>query len=232
MNLDRRTFVRAAGLVTVAATVGVSATSCAAAPVIKTNWLIQLGRDLGISIIAGAASAKVNDYWDKWIEGKEKARSDFKDQGWMYNSEVIYGDAVPPAIFYGVFKEKKSDPSSDLLVFVVDGGDKYVAFNPWAWQALYLFVQELTDGKKGDTLAGFRALCMISLIPCTHLNSTTSLTGNSTLLEYRTRNGIVEMVRTTTEDGETMVEVRATGIPNESGGHAVRQFTLPSTFED
>ncbi|WP_157931841.1 hypothetical protein [Mycobacteroides abscessus] len=204
-------------------------TSCAApaaTTAISSSWLSQLGNAVAAGLIVEGAKAALPELWRSWQGSRQAAYDSLRDDGYPWVSNYQYGDSVPPAIFFSVSRKELKDTSSDLLVFCVESG-AHIAFVPWAWQALVMCINDLTSGKEGDTLSGFRALCKISLIPAAIIGGVNSPLGYSELLSYKARNGEVELNRSMQSDGSTRVQIIATGIPVANGGPTMREFTLP-----
>ena len=241
--LDRRDLFRrgAAGAVGVAAT---SLTACAAAPavapaigsaagaVITSSWFSDMTSSLAAGLIQLTAEKALDPVWDAWNAGFQDKWGQQTDQGWKWLWGNLCADGVPPSVLFCVDKNESAfDPTSGRMIALVDSGSSCVVFEPWAWKALYLFVKDLTGEKDGDTLAGYQALCRISLLPSGAVQeSDPSLSGRSELLGYATRNGTVEMNRRTEADGSTVVQVVATGIPSASDTATTREFTIPNAY--
>lgn len=184
---------------------------------------------LSAELIAKSAESALPQAWSKWSDGWKRAFEKERDRGYKWHTG-FYGDGVPPALLFASRKTKKANTETDRLIVCVNNGSDTIAFEPWAWKALYLFVHDLTSDKQGDLLAGFQALCRISLIPNATLSTNTSTgSGRSELLSYRTRNGEVEMNRRTNEDGTTTVQVVATGIPTAKDAATTRELKIPES---
>ena len=238
LGLTRRD---AAKLLTVGAAVTVASpalTACGggfASVVFGPDWLSTLTSALGAGVLTefgkpwiNTASDNVTGFFSSWADGNQKARSDQNDQGYVFVSDLIYGDAIPPVTMFAVQKGQEADPDNDRLVAVVDNGRTAVIFAPWAWQALSMFAQDLTKGRSGDDLAAYRCLCAAALTPSGVAPSdNASPSGRSELVSYQARAGSVEMNLSTDKDGNTSVQVTTFGIPTGSGGpdhpRAIRQ---------
>ncbi|WJY93392.1 hypothetical protein CFAEC_13020 [Corynebacterium faecale] len=229
MGINRRDLLRLASTVPLLMVGGSSISACGKAPSasIGPTWFTSFGTMVLAPLIADGASKALSSGWSAWEEGRRELISYVGENGWNFISNSTLGDQVPPALIFRACRDQMSNPATDLLVVGVNQCRESVIFEPWAWQALYLFVNDLTHDKKGDDLAGFQALCKISLLPSGVSDTTATATGRSTLMGYRTRNGSVEMNRRTGEEGETIVQVTATGIPTSEGLPTVRDFVLP-----
>ncbi|KZE91946.1 hypothetical protein AVP41_01496 [Microbacterium sp. TNHR37B] len=235
-TINRRSLLTTAAVGSLAALSTTALAGCAApavAPVltgasgIGATWLADMTAALAAGAIVAAVSDPLKDAWQKWEKGRQRAYAEEGERGHQYVTQACYGDSVPPAMMFASCQAKEADVSSDRFIVCVKGGEEYVGFDPWAWQALYLFIDDLTKGKEGDTLAGFRALCKISLIPSATISSSSvTESGRSQLLSYKTRNGEVEMNRRTNSDGSTTVQVVSTGIPSASSVTTTREVNL------
>lgn len=225
LQFDRRNLMRLVAAGGVAATAGLALTSCAAT-VPASGWLSHMTSALAAGVIADGLDTALTAGWAAWEEGRVQARRAQAEEGYIFYSTYCYGDAVPPAIIHSSHLAEEDDPTTDRMIVGVNGGADSIVFESWAWQALYLFVAEYTGNKSGDELAGFRALCKISLLPCGTITSSSTSTGLSEILTYKTRNGEVEMNRRTTQNGSTSVQVVATGIPTAKNRPTSKEFTL------
>lgn len=239
LTFDRRTAFRAGAIGGLAVLAGGTATACAAAPVaaraaaavLTSSWFSHMSAALAAGMITLGADNALDAAWAAWQGGFDKAKRDESDRGHKYYSTAYCADGVPPALLFLTSVGEEWDATSDRMIALVNGGTEHVAFDPWAWKALYFFVNDLTGGKDGDTLAGYQALCRISLLP----NATVSMSaatdsGRSELLAYKTRNGEVEMNRRTNGDGTTTVQVVATGIPSAADSATTREFDIPDGY--
>lgn len=236
LALDRRDVFRlgVAGVATVAAT---SLTSCAAVPaanaLVTSAWFSEMTAALAAGLLALTAEKTLDPVWSAWEEGFHKTWAAQADEGWRWLTAGSYcGDAVPPSVLFRLSNDESGfNPATGRLIALVNNGQDCVVFEPWAWKALYLFVTDLTASKDGDTLAGYQALCRISLLPNAAVStSASSDSGRSELLGYKTRNGEVEMNRRTNGDGTTTVQVVATGIPSASDSATTREFIVPEGY--
>lgn len=237
--LDRRDLFRlgAAGAVGLAAT---SLTACAAPAIgpavgaaITSSWFADMTAALAAGLITLTAEKTLGPLWTAWEDGFAERRNQQREEGWGWYGKEACGDAVPPSILFHVSQGELFDPTVSRMIALIDSGQNCIVFEPWAWKALYLFVKDLTGGKDGDTLAGYQALCRISLLPSGAIQgSDPSPSGRSELLGYATRNGTVEMNRRTEADGSTVVQVVATGIPSASDSATTREFTIPDGYSN
>ena len=177
-------------------------------------------------VLTDAAGVALPEAWASWQAGRDATIQAQADEGYTFPSNSCYGDAVPPAIIFSTGTSEADDPGTDRMIVGVNGGAESVVFEPWAWQALYKFISEYTANKSGDELAGFRALCKISLIPSGTITTASTATGLSEILTYKTRNGEVEMNRRTNQDGSLTVQVVATGIPDLRSRPTTREYKL------
>ncbi|MDI9914381.1 hypothetical protein [Rhodococcus sp. IEGM 1379] len=226
--VDRRTALRVAGL-GVASTVAAPAlTGCAAAVFnpATIGWYGALTSSLGASLLATGLETAFKAGWESWKAGRDKILQAQQDEGFGWFDLDCYGDHIPPAIFSKALRTTESDPMSDRLIICVQGGEKYVAFDPWAWQTLAMFVDDLTKDREGDDLARYRALASTTLTPA-GTAPTGSSTNYSQLLRYQARNGGVEFNASTQSNGQTRVQIIVEGIPKSNGGPTIKEFTLP-----
>lgn len=234
-ELNRRSIFRLGGAGVLAMAALPALASCAlvpaAAPIIAAftgNWLSDMTAALTATVLADAMKSGLQGEWANWESGAKKARDAEVAQGYGYFSDSSYGDKVPPAILFGSAKTTAFNPKTDRLIVCVQGGAATVVFDPWAWKALSLFITDLTSAKDGDTLAGFQALCRVSLVPSDVLATNASTeSGRSQLVTYKSRVGEVEMNRRTNQDGSTTVQVVATGIPTAKDAATTREFQIP-----
>jgi hypothetical protein len=211
-----------------AAAAGSALAGCAspALAIPTQGWLSSMTAALSASLIANRVDDALTGVWEDWQAGRLTACAEQAEEGYEFTSRACYGDEIPPAIIFSTSKQATENINTDRMIVGVSGGAESVVFDPWAWQALYLFVSEYTKGKTGDDLEGFRALCRISLVPSGTISSSSTATGRSELLTYKTRNGEVEMNRRTLQSGATSVQVVATGIPTQQRRATVKEFTL------
>jgi hypothetical protein len=200
---------------------------------IAATWFSDMSAALAAGLITSGVDFVLDAAWSAWQDGLYKTFAAEKEAGYKYFMHEHCGDGVPPALMSRSLVTDEPDPTTDRLIVCVNGGAEYVAFDPWAWKALYFFIDDLTKDKEGDTLAGYQALCRISLIPNAPPEPGKETgSGRSELLEYKTRNGTVEMNRRTNPDGTTTVQVTATGIPSADGTSTTRDFDIPEGYSE
>lgn len=228
-TLDRRSLFRLGAVGTLAALTVPALTSCAAPAVagLGATWFEAMTAALVANVAAVPVTGALQGYWASWQEGINNTIRSESEQGFGFPTPTCANDGVPPAVLLATSQQDGLDGETDRFIVCVETGAKYVAFEPWAWKALYSFAVDLTNGKDGDTLAGFQALCRISLVPNATLTTSVATESNrSELLAYRTRNGEVEMNRRTNDDGSTSVQVVATGIPSARDSATTREFKI------
>lgn len=242
LSVDRRTAFRlgaAGGLAALTASVAASCAVPAAGPavgaavgaVITSTWFSNMTSALAAGVLTLGAEQALDPAWSAWQEGLNRSINEEAERGHGYHYQAYCADAVPPALLVRTLKTEDDDPTTDRMIALVNGGAESVAFDPWAWKALCFFVADLTTDKSGDTLAGYQALCRISLLPnATVSTSVATDSGRSELLAYKTRNGEVEMNRRTNSDGTTTVQVVATGIPSAADSATTREFEIPDGY--
>jgi hypothetical protein len=193
------------------------------------DWLEQIGKSVAATLVGDAIDKGLSGFFSSWNTNVQNTVS---DQTTKAPFNLVYQDywvhTVPPVVLVGV-TQKNSNPLTDKMLACVNEGNDPVLFEPWAWQALSMFIQGLTSGKTGADLAGFQALCLISLIPSgTAPRSGSSPEDSVAWMTYATRNGTVEISQQQQADGAYNATVRATGIPNASYEPTVKQYTLPT----
>lgn len=137
------------------------------------------------------------------------------DHGWA--------DQEPPVVMAQVSQVQQGDPSTDLLVACVDTGKTKVIFAPWAWQALYLYAQDLTKNQTGPDLDTARTLCRRRLIP----SGTLPKTGEDTLT-YEALDGTVEIALISRSGSGSKVAITARPAEGISDFFLEKQFKLPA----
>ncbi|MFD3975682.1 hypothetical protein [Streptomyces cyaneofuscatus] len=118
---------------------------------------------------------------------------------------------------------------ADRLVACVNSGKQAVVFDPWAWQALSMFVHDLTQKKAGSDLAMVQSLCLLTLIP-SGVSPRTGRSSEGTVgwMTYQARNGIVEMAKISEPDGTVSAIVTADGILDAERRPTKKKFVLPA----
>ncbi|WP_156148971.1 hypothetical protein [Rhodococcus sp. MEB064] len=177
----------------------------------------------------GAWDDGLKGQWESWTGGATDAYREQIDQGWGYAAGAMFGAALPPAAMFSCRRVSGvTDPKTDRLIVLVDGGAQRVVFDAWAWQGLSMFANDLTAGRTGDDLAAYRTLCSAALTPSgVAPEDNSSPSGRTQLLSYQARSGQVELLRSTDADGNTEVQVTTFGIPTGNDGPTVRSFVLP-----
>jgi hypothetical protein len=244
--MERRDFVRlSAGTVTGLA-LGASLAGCAAAagagaeagaaavafnPAVST-WLADLAQSVGASVLSDfleEGAKKVYGIWNSWMNPVNNS-ADYYGLIWS----DCYSHAIPPVVLVQVNKKDlgssyEGDPMKDGLIACVEGGNTAVYFEPWAWQALSIYVQDMTNGLTGQDLANAQAVCVMGLIASGTRPQTGESPGNFVeWMTYQTRSGPVEMGKLLGENGQYLATVKATGIWDDKQQPIVRQFTLPA----
>ncbi|SMQ67759.1 hypothetical protein SAMN06295909_1850 [Plantibacter sp. VKM Ac-1784] len=229
-KISRRSAFQIGGAGVVAVLAAPTLSSCAALPAVASftgSWLADMSASLAATVLADTLTGGLQGEWASWEAGAKAAREAEVARGYNFFSTASYGDGVPPAVMFASTKAETFDEQTDRLIVCVEEGAASVAFDPWAWKALSLFVTDMTKGKDGDTLAGFQALCRVSLVPNAVLATNTETeSGRSQLVTYKTRVGEVEMNRRTNEDGTITVQVVATGIPTAKDVATTREFQV------
>jgi hypothetical protein len=232
-DFGRRDFLRVSGYagLTLAASVGLASCGAGVAAEVAFNpavdeWFANLGNAVAATQVSNAIDNALKGIWQHWNSGITKifdnAPDDYYwwDEGWVHR--------VPPVVMVQTSLGKTSDPMTDRLLAFVNSGNEVVAFDAWAWQALSMFVHDLTVNKSGDDLAGFQALCVISLIPSATASAGHSPEGSVGWMTYQTHNGTVEIAKFQQGDGSTVASLTAYGIPDSSGNPIRKTFTLPT----
>lgn len=205
------------------------AAGCAAAPAIASNWIAQFTAGFAANIIANAVDGVLTGVWEAWSDTRQKALQAERDRGFTPLPETC-GQETVPALFFGSASGTNSDAATDRLLFCLTSGDPSakVEFEPWAWQSVYLFAKKISEGKSGDDLAIAQALCGMSLLPNGPIAPYTTTSGKTQVLEYPTRNGLVELTKTIQQDGIAKVRVTANGIASGNGSARSELIDLPT----
>lgn len=240
MTLARRELLRLAPAVAVAGALTPAVSGCQAAAaaglVFDSGWLSTVSASVAASAITAAGSKWMKaagetfeGAWKSWTGGALEVADDQAKQGWGYFANIAYGNGIPPAVMIAASRGNGFDPKTDRLIVVVGGGAKAVVFDAWAWQGLGLFIHDMTNGRSGNDLAAYQTLCSVALLP-SDVNPTdqSSPSGRSQILSYQSRNGAVELTRTTNEDGSTQVQVMSLGFPTAKGQPTTRSYKLDS----
>jgi hypothetical protein len=190
------------------------------------EWFADLGNAVAATQLSDVIDNTLKGIWQHWNSGItntfNNASADYNwwKEGWVHR--------VPPVVMVQTSRGKTSDPMTDRLLAFVNSGTDVVAFDTWAWQALSMFVHELTVNKSGDDLAGFQALCVISLVPSATATAGHSPEGSVGWMTYQTHNGTVEIAKFQQGDGSTVASLTAYGIPDSAGNPLRKTFTLPT----
>lgn len=137
---------------------------------------------------------------------------------------VGWADQVPPVVMAQVSRVPQGDPRTDHLVACVDTGKTAVTFAPWAWQALSLYVQDLTKNRTGAGLDNARTLCRRRLIP----SGTGPNVGGNTLI-YEALDGMVKIALVSRSGSGSTVTITAPPAIGVAGTLLQKQFQLPAT---
>lgn len=200
-----------------------------------TTWLADLGKAVAAEQV-GKAIEGLQGFFKSWSSPARKTVRDSvstilsKDADFWYDS---WSHQAPPVLMVSVRSTEKGDPMADHLVACVNNGRQAVVFEPWAWQALSMYVHDLTDAKDGDDLAAYQSLCLMTLIPC----GTRPKTGNSpggtvSWMSYAARNGTVEIAKVAEPDGTMSAIVTVSGIMDAQKAPSKRKYTLPGTVAE
>jgi len=233
-GFDRRRFLQVAGASATALGAGVGMAACAAGAAEVTfnpatlTWLSDLATAVGAAVASNAIQKGFEGIWSSWTDNVN-ARVNDVVKDYPYFSDDAYVHVVPPTALVAASKGKDWDPMTDAMLACVNNGQKAVLFEPWAWQTLAYFINELTAKKTGEDLAGFQALCLISLIPSgTQPQEGQSIAGLVNWMNYATRNGAVEIARVKEPDGSISGTITATGIPDVNGHPLLKKYALPT----
>jgi hypothetical protein len=235
-GIDRRRLMTVACASLVGAGALTSLTSCAATvfnPAVD-GWLTQLGSAILADVVQDVTQGGLDAVLSAWtsnvsttVNSTVSPDADGNAPTYVfYNSEAL-AHAVPPTVLIQLSQSQNSyDPMTDGLLACVNGGSSSVVFDAWAWQALFMFINDLTSGKSGADLAGFQALCVLSLIPSgTQPQTGVTPDGSAGWMSYVARGGNVELVWY--DQGGT-VQITADGIPDANGNTTVKSYTLPT----
>lgn len=241
--MERRDFVRLSAGSAAALALGASLGGCAAAggaaaeavvfnPAVD-SWLADLANSIAATELTNFLNNgidKLAKYWQNWFNGVNRSTNNYGEV--WYD---CYGHSIPPVVLVQVTKKRMpnsydGDPMLDGMLACVDYGHAAVYFEPWAWQALSIYVHEMTNGLTGQNLANAQAVCVNGLIP----SGTRPQTGQSPenvvgWMTYDTRSGPVEMGKLQGPNGSYMATVKATGIWDINQQPIERQFALPTT---
>jgi len=230
-SISRRTFLAASG--TCAVGIGLGTAGCASAPAAVFNpavdgWLAQIGIAVGATVISNLVSDGLKDAWRLWRPGVNKTIGKQASGSYGWHSASGWLHPVPPVAAFSTSTGRYANPMTDRLVACVDNGASAVVFQAWAWQSLFIFIHELTNGKAGDQLAQARDLCVLTLIPSgTRPDYGQSPRGTVGWMTYKSRNGAVEIARVSTSDGSNGI-VTAYGMLDAGGKPTSRTFRLPA----
>jgi hypothetical protein len=236
-RIPRRLLLKATGASAIALSAGASSAACAAAaPVVPAvfnpavdSWLADLGTQVAASLVTDAVKSGASKLWPSWRDAIKKRVTESTTGTWRWYGNNFWQHSGPPTVLFGVSTTDQWDPMTDGLVACVEGGKSAVVFQPWAWQALSMFVHQLTDKRTGDDLAAYQSLAVVSLIPSGQRPESGHSRNNSVgWMSYETRNGYVEIARLAEPDGSTTATVTASGIPDGKQLPRKLKFTLPA----
>lgn len=237
--MERREFLRASagGLAVLGASAVVSGCAGAAAgaaaeaafnPAV-TTWLADLAQSVGASVLTDYLKTGVEKtvgYFHDWLDGVSKQADNYN-----YIWSDCYGHEIPPVVLVQVSSKKSEygDPMVDGLLACVNGGHSAVYFKPWAWQALSMYVHDMTTGLSGQGLANAQRVCVTGLVP----SGTRPLTGQSPervveWMTYESRGGPVELAKLEGSGSQYLATVKATGIWGANQQPLVKQYALPN----
>ncbi len=209
-----------------------SATAALFNPATRT-WLADLGKSIAAAEVQNAIDGGLRGAFAHWTKPARKTVQDSatailsNDHRFWYNS---WSHQVPPVLLVSVCAAEEGDPMADHLVACVNGGSQAVVFEPWAWHALSMYVHDLTGARKGDDLAAYRSLCLMTLIPSgTRPKTGSSPEGTVAWMTYASRNGTVEIAKVAEPDGAMSAIVKVSGILDARGAPSQRKYTLPTT---
>ena len=200
-------------------------------PAVDT-WLWDLAQSIAATQLTNFLNngiSKLAGYWREWYDGVTNQVQDYQV---VWND--CYGHTIPPVVLAQVSNNKSElnndgDPMRDGLVACVDSGEKAVYFDPWAWQALSMYVHEMTSGLSGQNLANAQRVCVSGLIPSgTRPKSGQSPENVVEWMTYDTRSGPVEIGKLLGADGNYLATVKATGIWDADQQPLVKQYKLPT----
>lgn len=212
-------------------TVGLTSCSAAARSAVfnpaTTEWLKELASSVAATQIEKALDGGLEGIWNKWSGSTDKTVDKVTaGQQFWYSA---WAHQVPPVIMLSLSKSKQFDPMADRLVACVNSGKQAVVFDPWAWQALSMFVHDLTHEKTGSDLAMVQSLCLLTLIPSGVAPQTGGSPGGTVdWMTYQARNGAVEIAKISEPDGSMSAIITADGIPDVGNKPMRKKFTLPT----
>lgn len=241
--MERRNFLRLTTGTIAALGAGVALSGCniaedAAAGAVfnpaTETWLSDLAKQIGANVLTSYLQDGINravGYFRSWFDGVTSQVDNNYETFW----EDCYGHEIPPVMLVQVSKYKYPNPSNgdplrDGMLACVNGGDSAVYFKPWAWQALSMYVHQMTTGLSGQNLANAQRVCVMGLAP----SGTRPVTGGSPdnfveWMTYDTRSGPVEIGKLEGTNGQYLATVKASGIWNANQQPLVQYFTLPTT---
>lgn len=165
--------------------------------------------------------------WKSW-SSRAVRTVDSSNQSQRFYYEA-WAHPTPPVILLSMMNTDQADPMSDTLLACVNTGKEVVRFEPWAWQALSMYVHEMTDKKSGDDLAAYQSLCLLTLIPSgTKPSTQVSPEGTIAWMTYQARNGTVEITKVEEPDGSMSAHVTASGIFDASQRRRIMKYKLPT----
>lgn len=236
--LSRRRLLAVSGYSALAVAAGGLAAGCVRPPAAAfnpatQNWLADLAKAIAADAVANILDGGLKRAWSAWTDGVHKSVEAQPD--YPYHDPTGWVHGLPPTALLGVTREKYGgrNPLDDRLVACVQGGRKAVVFEAWAWQALAMFVHDMTNGRQGADLAAYQTLCALCLVPSgVRPASGGSPQGSVGWLTYNAKVGEVELARFEEPDGSVTVSVKAKAIPDGSGHPTRKKFTLPTEPAD
>ena len=210
-------------------------TASAAAPAAEVafnpatwSWLKDVATQVGAAVASDALRKGFQGLWSSWTDNVNNRTNDItKEYPFIYNDAYVH--VVPPVALVGVCRDEKGSPMADAMLACVNNGQNSVLLEPWAWQTLACFINELTAKKTGEELAGFQALCLISLVPSgAQPQEGKSSAGLVNWVNYGTRNGTVEIATVKEPDGSISGTITTTGIPDVNGHPLLKKYALPT----
>jgi len=234
-RMNRRRFLAASTASALLVATGGTLASCAAAadgggaaasafdPTVG-DWLTTIASTIGATIIEDALTKGLSGFFSSWTSNVSDTVS--KQSPPLYSSD-FWVHQVPPVVLIGMYQTEQGDPSTDQLLACVNNGSDAVVFEPWAWQALSYFLNDLTSGLTGAQLREIQALCVLSVIPSgTVPQSGSSPEGSVAWMTYTTHNGTVEISEQKQSDGSYSATVLANGIPDANNQPTIKQYNL------
>ncbi|WP_229067643.1 hypothetical protein [Actinoplanes sp. DH11] len=229
--MARRDLLKYSSLAVGAVALGASTTGCSLLgatfnPAIN-GWLSQIGISIGANLSADGLVNGFQGAWKKWGDGVKKLIEDAPKE---YRYRETWCHDGPPVILGGTSDDlDHGDPMNDSLVACVEDGTKAVVLEAWAWQAVAMYINDLTADKEDDDLAQARRFCALSLIPCgTDPQSGEAPAGTFGYISYPAINGQVEIAWAKNTDGTRYAHITATGIPDKDGQAVAKRFDLPT----